>query len=56
LQPALYLEEEARLENVLRRMQRTGQRLAIVLSQDQRELGIVSLQDVLKAIFGEVRL
>jgi len=56
LQPALYLEDETRLEIALRRMQRTGQRLAIVLGPDQRELGIVSLQDVLKVIFGEVRL
>ena len=35
---------------------RAGQRLAIVLSRDGHEVGIVSLQDVLKAIFGEVRL
>ena len=33
-----------------------GQRLAIVLGRDGRELGIVSLQDILKAIFGEVKL
>jgi CBS domain containing-hemolysin-like protein len=37
-------------------MQRSGQRLAIVLGRDQREVGIVSLQDILKVIFGEVRL
>lgn len=56
LQPALYLDDETRLEIALRQMQRTGQRLAIVLGRDQRELGIASLQDVLKVIFGEVRL
>ena len=38
------------------RMQKSGQRLAIVLGRDRRELGIISLQDVLKVIFGEVSL
>jgi CBS domain containing-hemolysin-like protein len=56
LKPALFLDDEMRLEVALRQMQRTGQRLAIVLGRDQRELGIVSLQDILKTIFGEVRL
>ncbi len=56
VKPALYLDEDLRLEVALRRMQRSGQRLAIVLGRDKRELGIVSLQDVLKVIFGEVTL
>jgi CBS domain containing-hemolysin-like protein len=56
LKPALYLEEDLRLEIALRRMQRSGQRLAIVLARDRREIGILSLQDVLKVIFGEVSL
>jgi len=56
VKPALYLEEDMRLEAALKRMQRSGQRLAIVLGQGQREVGIVSLQDILKVIFGEVRL
>jgi putative hemolysin len=56
VKPALYLEEDLRLEIALRRMQRAGQRLAIVLGRDSREVGILSLQDVLKVIFGEVSL
>jgi CBS domain containing-hemolysin-like protein len=56
VQPALYLEEDLRLEVALRRMQRSGQRLAIVLGRDGREIGIISLQDVLKIIFGDVSL
>jgi len=56
VKPALYLNDEMRLEEALRRMQRSGQRLAIVLGRDRRELGIVSLQDILKFIFGEVSL
>jgi CBS domain containing-hemolysin-like protein len=56
VKPALYLNEEMRLEEALRRMQRSGQRLAIVLRRDQRETGIVSLQDILNVLFGEVSL
>jgi CBS domain containing-hemolysin-like protein len=53
LKPALYLDEDLRLEEALRRMQQAGQRLAIVLARDRSELGIVSLHDILKVIFGE---
>ncbi len=56
VKPALYMQAEMRLEAALKRMQRSGQRLGIVLNGDQREIGIVSLQDILKAIFGEVKL
>ena len=56
VRPALYLDEDLRLEVALRRMQRSGQRLAVVLGRDRREIGIVSLQDILKVVFGEVSL
>ena len=56
MKPALFLDEDLRLEVALQRFQRSGQRLAIVLSREQREIGILSLQDVLKIIFGEVSL
>lgn len=56
MKPALFLEADLRLETALRQMQRTGQRLAIVVDTDRTELGVVSLQDVLKVIFGEVTL
>lgn len=56
VKPALYLSEDLRLEAALQRMQKSGQRLAIVLDRNQGELGIISLQDILKAIFGEVNL
>ncbi|HEV7927682.1 MAG TPA: CNNM domain-containing protein [Verrucomicrobiae bacterium] len=56
LQPAFYLPEELHLEEALRRMQRSGWRLAVVLGRDNHEAGIISLQDVLKLIFGEVNL
>lgn len=56
LSPALYVDEDGRVQEVLRRMQRTGQRMAVVLSRDRREIGLVTLEEVLKVIFGEVRL
>jgi CBS domain containing-hemolysin-like protein len=56
VRPALYLEEDLRLEDSLRRMQRSGQRLAVVLGRDGLEMGVVSLQDILKVVFGEVNL
>ena len=56
VKPALYLDEDLRLELALQRLQRGGQRLAIVLGRDRRETGIVSLEDILKVIFGEVNL
>ncbi len=56
VKPALFLDEDLRLEVALRRMQRSGQRLAIVLGRERREIGVITLQDVLKIIFGEVSL
>jgi putative hemolysin len=55
LKPVLFLDRDLRLEVALQQMQRTGQRLAIVLGPDRAELGVLSLQDILQVIFGEVR-
>jgi putative hemolysin len=54
--PALFLGEDTRLEIALRRMQRAGERMSIVLSRDGQEIGVVSLEDILKVMFGEVKL
>lgn len=56
LKPALFLDEDIRLEVALRRLQRAGQPLAVVLGRDKQEMGVVSLEDILKTIFGEVKL
>ena len=56
LSPPLYVDEDARVHDVLRRMQRTGQRMAVVLSRERREVGLLTLEEILKVIFGEVRL
>jgi CBS domain containing-hemolysin-like protein len=52
LKSALFLDSEMRLERALRQMQRSGQRLAIVLDRSGRESGIISLDDILQVIFG----
>jgi len=56
MEPAFFLHEELRLEEALRRMQATGCRLAVVFSADHGETGLISLQDILRVIFGEVNL
>jgi CBS domain containing-hemolysin-like protein len=52
--PALLFDAQTRLESALRQMQRMSQHLAIVVGPDKREIGAVSLQDILKVIFGDV--
>ena len=56
LSPCVFFPSETRLEVALRELQRTNQRLAIVKERDGAEVGIVSLQDILKVIFGDVSL
>jgi putative hemolysin len=56
LLPPFYVDEDIRLQEALRRFQRTGYRLAVIISRDQREIGLLSLEEILKVIFGEVKL
>jgi putative hemolysin len=56
VRPALYVDEDLRLEIALQRLQRSGQRMAVVLGRDRREIGLITLADILKLIFGEVSL
>ncbi len=54
--PAVFVNEGIRLEVALRLMQRAGQRTAIVLSPERKEIGVVRLKDILKVMFGEMEL
>jgi len=54
--PAVFVNEGIRLEVALRLMQRAGQRVAIVLARDRTEVGIVAVKDILKVMFGEMKL
>lgn len=56
VQPALFVDERTRLEDALRVMQRGRQRLAVVLGPGSVETGVVTLNDILRAMFGEVRV
>lgn len=52
----VFLTEGARLETALRQLQRARQSIGIVLSRDRQELGIVTLKDLLRVMFGEIKL
>lgn len=55
----LVFHKNLELSKALTQMRKRGQRLAIVLDDEsvsQKELGIVSLQDILSAIFGKIKL
>ena len=52
---ALYFSEDIRVEEALRRLQKSGQRLAVVLGRDRREVGLVGVDEIFKVIFGEVQ-
>jgi magnesium and cobalt exporter, CNNM family len=54
--PAIFVNENVRLEIALRLMQRAGHRLAIVLAPDGNEFGALAIEDILKVMFGEVKL
>lgn len=53
LRPALFLDESTRLEDALRRLQRSGHHFAIVMGADRREYGLITLWDVLRTVFGD---
>lgn len=56
VQPAVFVDETTRLEDVVRQLQRGRQRLAVVLNAQKREVGVITLNDVLRTMFGEVRV
>ncbi len=56
MRPAVRLAEEAVLEEALLTFRGTGERLAVVVNARQGPVGILTLSDVLRFIFGEVTL
>ena len=56
LRPALFLDAAMRLEDALQRLQRSGEHLAIVIDADRKEIGLVTLADMLRVMFGKVPL
>lgn len=56
VQPAVFVDETTRLEDAVRQLQRGRQRLAVVLDSRRREVGVITLNDILRTMFGEVRV
>ena len=54
--PPLLLREDTELGSALKRLQTKRSRLAVVVDGSQTPIGVVSAQDVLQAMFGDVRL
>lgn len=54
--PPFHLDPSLRLEEALKRFQRSGHRLAIVRDRHRRECGLLTLGDLLRFLFGEVHL
>jgi putative hemolysin len=54
--PALYISDQVVVEEALRRMQRSGQPMAIVLDASRREIGVLGFEEILRSIFGEVKI
>jgi len=56
IESTLYQDEDIRLQKLLQTMQRSGQRVVVILDKQKRELGMVTLPDILKVVFGEIRV
>jgi len=56
IESTLYQDEDVRLQQLLQTMQRSGQRVVVILDKQKRELGIVTLSDILRVVFGEIRV
>jgi CBS domain containing-hemolysin-like protein len=54
--PALYISDHVVVEEALRRLQRSGQPIAIVLDASRREVGVIGFEEILRSIFGEVKI
>lgn len=55
LRPAVFLDEAMRLDEALRRLQRSGDQFAVVTGPGGQERGLVTLWDILRAMFDEAR-
>lgn len=56
VQPAVFMDDSLHLDVALQRMRQSGHRMAIVLGADRREVGLLTLEDLLRFMFGDLRL
>jgi len=54
--PPLFLPETLDLERAFLRLQKAKPHIAIVIDKDRREIGILTLEDILEHIFGDMPL
>lgn len=50
------MSPELHLKEALKKLQKTGQRMAVVIDENGTELGIITLRNVLGAVFGKSNL
>lgn len=55
LEPAMFQNGETGVGSVFQLLQRTGRRHAIILDKDNREIGIVTVEEILGLVFGKLR-
>ena len=56
ISPTFTLKKETPLDDALQQMKATGERLAIVVDQNEKEIGVISLNDILRKIFTDIDL
>lgn len=54
--PAFKLKQETPLDEALQQMKASGARLAVVVDPQEREIGVVSINDILRKIFTDLDL
>jgi CBS domain containing-hemolysin-like protein len=55
IRPAFFIQEEVKINIVLRRMQKEKVHLAIVLDEFGGTAGLITLEDIMEEIFGEIQ-
>ena len=55
IEPAMFQNADAGVGAVFQLLQRTGRRHAIILDKDNKEIGIVTVEDILGLVFGRLR-
>ncbi|OGU14595.1 MAG: hemolysin [Ignavibacteria bacterium GWB2_35_12] len=55
IRPAFFIQEEEKINVVLRRMQKEKVHLAIVLDEFGGTAGLITLEDIMEEIFGEIQ-
>lgn len=55
MRDVLKISPGMKIDNVLREMQRKRNHIAVIQSEEGRTLGLVTMEDLIEEIFGEIR-